>query len=133
MPKLASYLELPKVKKHVLWTFFWAAVFFALINAAVYVVFDINYFDRVGHERLLTSPSDNEIRSLLTKARGDDRKQLVVLGDSAMWGIGLNDSADTTAAKLAEQYNRKRQAYLSLIEQYNRLAERYNDQGRLKQ
>lgn len=100
MPKFASYLDLPKVKKPALWTFFWAAVFFALINVAVFVVFDLKYFEVIGHKQLLSYAFDNEIQSMIHKIRNEEEPQLIMLGDSTMWGASLDDVSDTTAARL---------------------------------
>jgi hypothetical protein len=101
------YIRLPKIPLSSLWIVFWALVFFLLINVFVWGVFDRFFWTTVGFDRLVMQPSDNEIRSMIDKIKQRDQKNIVLLGDSIIWGVGINDYGETIAAKLQDSLAEK--------------------------
>lgn len=80
-------------------------MFFVLINGVVWVVFDWKFFEWVGFDRLLMHPSDNELQSVIEKLQKEkDKKHLILLGDSIIWGIGINDPGNTVAGFLTQEF-----------------------------
>lgn len=101
----SSYIHLRPTSKNALWSLAWALVFFVLINGVIWIAFDWKFFEWVGFDRLLMHPSDNEILSVIDKIRTDDKKKrIVLLGDSIIWGVGINDPQETLTGHLSKSY-----------------------------
>ena len=80
----------------------WGLVWFVLFNIAVWFVFDRHFFDWVGFDRLLMQHSTNELESVIEKVKNEkDKKHIVLLGDSIVWGVGVNDPKETLAGQLS--------------------------------
>lgn len=76
--------------------FGWAAVFFVLLNVAVWALYDVRFLDRFGKDRLLMNPSENELESVIHHIQRDSEKRhIIFLGDSITWGVGIDDPAQT--------------------------------------
>lgn len=88
---------------HSIWIVVWGLIWFVVFNIAVWFVFDLHFFDWVRFDRLLMHPSDHELQSVMSKIKNEtDKKHVVLLGDSIVWGIGENDSRKTIAGYLSE-------------------------------
>ena len=50
-------------------------------------------------------PSDNELQSVIDKIQKEkDKKHIILLGDSVIWGVGVNDPQNTVAGFLTEEF-----------------------------
>lgn len=92
----------------VLWILIWGCIWFLGINAAVWCAFDRHFFDWVGFDRLLMQPSDNELQGVMSKIKNEtDKKHIVLLGDSIVWGIGVNDPKETLSGQLSQLFKER--------------------------
>lgn len=97
-----SYIRLKPVGQDACWILVWGAVWFVLLNAVIGIIFDWKFFDVVGFDRLMMQPSDNELQSMIDKVRAEDKKHLILLGDSIVWGIGIQNPENSIAGRLGE-------------------------------
>lgn len=99
------YIRLKPLGKNACHILLWGLIWFILLNIVIWTVFDRKFFDWVGFDRLLMQPSDNEVQSMIDKIRVEDKKHLVLLGDSIVWGIGINDPGESVGGKLTEHFS----------------------------
>ncbi|MBU0457863.1 hypothetical protein KJ652_05160 [Patescibacteria group bacterium] len=105
MPRPPETLNIRPLPKNILWIGFWALVFFVIINICISQRYDGKYFDKIGFDRLTLEPSDNAVLGILdSMKREEDKKHLVVLGDSVLWGVGVNEVEETVAGILREEF-----------------------------
>ncbi|MBI3336789.1 hypothetical protein HYZ98_04475 [Candidatus Peregrinibacteria bacterium] len=96
-----AYIRITRKPCSVLWVVMWGFLWFVVFNIAVWFVFDRHFFDWVGFDRLLMQPSVNELQSVIGKIKNENSKRhLVLLGDSIVWGVGVNDPKETLAGQL---------------------------------
>jgi len=100
----SPYIRIEEKSRAIFWIGFWGLVFFAIINVWVFLVFERDFFGARGFDRLLMQPSDNELQSVINKIKSDDdKKHIILLGDSVVWGVGVNDPKETIAGHLSDK------------------------------
>jgi len=95
MPTYSPKIEYPAVILQVrgkMWVIAWAIFFFLLINLVILATFygREEQFVRFGY-----NPSYEEIQRVVDIIKNDDRKIIVFLGGSVMWGKGSADPEKT--------------------------------------
>lgn len=98
------YIRLKPLGKNACHILLWGLIWFILLNIVIWTIFDRKFFDWVGFDRLLMQPSDNELQSMIDKVRVESKKHLVLLGDSIVWGIGINDPGESVGGKFTEHF-----------------------------
>lgn len=94
----------------------WFLGWFVLINLAVYAMFDTQFFSHASRQRLLMNPSENQIDRVISAINKEkDIRHVIFLGNSIVWGVGVDDEAQTMVGRVKAHYaNRSDVRVLSL-------------------
>lgn len=87
------------------WAFFWAALFFCLINLGVWFAF--RFTDTKPFLRLQLTPSYEEIASMVQRIKRDPRPKIVFLGTSVVAGATVRDPQNAVPAIYADLLRRE--------------------------
>lgn len=113
MPKPTPTITLRDTPHSSLWILVWAVIFFVLINLLVAKWAQpksiLGRFDR-----LMIESTDNELRSVLDAIQQETHPHIVLVGDSVIWGIGINDPELTIAGQIEEVKGHGRRATINL-------------------